>query len=114
MQAGRRDRQVQFLRATTSRNTAGEEVPTWAALGNPVWAGLKEAGGREALSAEGLSAEVDAVFTLERHVPDFTEQDRIRDLETGRVHDIKMRRELPGHVGWEVMASYVESRATAT
>lgn len=62
--AGQRDQRVQFERATLVADDHGEDVSTWAALGEPRWAKLVYGRGEERREAARQGAEQPATFVV--------------------------------------------------
>ena len=75
---GQMDQRITLQRATETDNVLGGSDVTWGDLAsNPtVWAHVRPLGGREAMIADGVSAEQKHLFTL-RNRSDITEADRI-------------------------------------
>lgn len=68
--AGKLDRRVQFRRATLA-DDGFQQAPTWANLGNPVWAEKKDVSDAERVRAQEVNAQLTTRFRVRRST--FTE-----------------------------------------
>jgi SPP1 family predicted phage head-tail adaptor len=75
MNIGRLDRQIVIQRKTTTKDSEGGPVETWADL-RTIWAGKEDRGGSKAFLAGAYRPETDSVFTI-RYTENLTEADRI-------------------------------------
>ena len=100
MRAGQIDRRIVIERNTTTDDSLGEPIDSWATLAT-VWAEVREPRGREFFAGGQRVAEVDTVFII-RHRTDVTAKDRIN--YDSKLYDIQFIGEIGRTVGLEIMA----------
>lgn len=96
--AGRLDRRVDILRATTSVNEIGEQLEQWN-VWRTVWAGKKDIRADERLRADQELATETTVW-ISHYIPGLTVRDRF-SVE-GKVYDIIGLAELGRRAGLEI------------
>lgn len=104
MKAGRLDRRVTIMRASTSTNAFNEKEPEWLDIAT-VWASKEDISDGERICAQEVSAEITTRFQI-RHssaVADVNPKDRVRC--EGRVYDIFSVKEIPYRAGLEITAT---------
>ena len=99
MRAGRLDRIILIQRKTTSADSFGEPIETWATVAT-VWAEMVPVRGQERYAAMQQIAEIDTVFRI-RYRAGITPLDRIS--YNSRLYDIKHVLEIGRFEGLELM-----------
>lgn len=101
MQAGRLDRRIRIEEATTSADSFGQPLETWALVAE-VWAELAPLKGGERWMAQQVTAETTTRFRI-RYRDDVTEKMRI--VYDGAEYDIASVTEIGRREGLEIMAT---------
>lgn len=83
MRAGQRDKKITVQRATITRGDFGEEIETWASLGDH-WVNIKSVSGGEPIRGGKVDSQTSHIVTFRK--TDLTTKDRI--LHGTRVFNI--------------------------
>lgn len=116
MSAGRLNARLQLERQTGGTNNGmGGKVKAWGDHGEPVFAELISLPGNEVTLAARLASREPAEFILRASplTEGLTSADRARDLDTGRLWDIKSWRPHPRKRGYVILTAESSGKPSA-
>ena len=85
MNAGKMDRRITLQRKSSSQDSFGEAIDTWADI-STVWAEVVPVSGNERFVSQQVIAEADTLFKI-RYMSGLTPLDRV--VYDGRTYDVK-------------------------
>jgi len=85
MNAGRMDRRITLQRKSSSQDSFGQPIETWADI-STVWAEVVPVSGNERFVSQQVIAEADTLFKI-RYMSGLTPLDRV--VYDGRTYDVK-------------------------
>lgn len=102
MRAGKMDRRITLQRKSSSGDSFGQPIETWADIsGGTVWAEVSPVSGNERWLSQQMIAEADTLFRI-RYMAGLTPLDRV--VYDGRTYDVKSVIEIGRREGLDISA----------